>query len=418
MSKQTRLKGYKFTIQLDKEQEQYFSQVAGSCRFVWNMLTANFNSYGTEDFIKFLDEKDLKDMEEYSFLGDMISYALQQKRIDFYNTSDQYFNKRRKVRIGRMNFKKKDVSKESFRIPAASMTGKGGIRYFDQISGGTIKVPKLKKPIKVILDREFDGLIKSFTFSKDRTGKWFVSILVEEEYQPWESAKGVVGIDFGLTDLFILSNGVKISNPRWFRENQSKLRKAQKALSHKVRGSNRYEKQRLKVARLHKKIVNQRNHFYHNLSTLLVKNFGTIIIEDLKVSNMIKNRNLAKSIQDASWSTFATMLDYKSRWHFRTFHKIDTWYPSSKTCSGCGWKNMNLKLSDREWDCLECGTTHDRDLNAATNIVYRGLDDLYGLASEESSDYRHGGEVRPEEFVQLAAPMKCLSSFIEIYRTE
>lgn len=269
-------------------------------------------------------------------------------------------------------------------------------------------------PMKMIVDRKFTGTPRSVTVSRNKSNQYFISVLVEEDIVVKPPIRRTIGIDLGFIDFVTLSNGMKINNPRWFRESQSKLAVNQRHLSRKIKGSNRYNKQKLKVARIHNKISNQRKWFHHNLSTWLVDNFDTIVCEDLNIAGMKKL--FGKSASDAGLSSFVSMLDYKSKWHFRSFHKVDRFYPSSKTCSCCGHKLESLNLSIREWSCPSCDTIHDRDLNAATNILNKGLDDLYGLTSEELSDYKRGEVVRPEVDSLKASSMKRLASFIEIYK--
>ena len=177
-----------------------------------------------------------------------------------------------------------------------------------------------------------------------------------------------------------------------FRKSQAKLRKEQKHLSRKKKGSNRYEKQRRKVAKVHLKVTNQRSWAIHNLTTAIINAFDTIIVEDLNVAGMKKL--FGKSISDAAFGEILRQLEYKSNWYGRTFHKVDRWYPSSKTCNCCGYKMDTMTLDIREWDCPDCGTHHDRDLNAAKNILDQGLKELYQLTSDELADYRRGEEVR------------------------
>jgi putative transposase len=269
----------------------------------------------------------------------------------------------------------------------------------------------------MVVDRKFSGEARSVTLSKNKCGQYFVSVLVLEDVELKQNTGRSIGIDLGLKDLLILSSGMKIANPRWFRESQSKLKRAQQHFSRKTKGSKRYEVQRVKVAKIYQKVTLQRQFVYHNLSSWLVDNYDTIVLESLKVKNMIKNRKLAKSIQDASWSTLVSMIEYKSNWYGRAFHKIDTWYPSSKTCSSCGHKLDQLELSVREWTCPDCGEIHDRDLNAATNILHKGLDDLYGITSAELTEYRRGEAIRPEVSLPKAASVKRLVSFIDFYKT-
>ena len=176
----------------------------------------------------------------------------------------------------------------------------------------------------------------------------------------------------------IMSNGTKIKNPKFLSKTKKKLGRAQKILARKTKGSSNYEQQRVKVAKLHEKVTNQRKDLYHNISRHLVSEYDTIVFESLNVKGMVKNHCLASAIADASWSTLLSMVEYKCNWYGKTFHKIDQWFPSTKTCSSCGEKCDSLTLSVREWYCSSCGAHHDRDLNAAINIHHRGLSDLYG----------------------------------------
>jgi putative transposase len=378
------LKAYKYRIYPTKEQEVLLSKTFGCCRFVWNKLVENFNNNDGS----IVTEKTLKDQEEFSFLNEVSAAALQSKKLDFIETKKQYFNKKRKVKIGRPNFKKK-FNKQSYKLDKK--------RFKLDREKGLIRVEKIGW-VKITLDkRNLDNVeFRSITVSKTSTGKYFVSILVKEELNPIPSTGKVVGIDLGLKDLFILSNGQVINNPKWFRENQSKLAKHQKHLSRKKKGSNRYNKQRIKVAKVYEDITNSRNYFLHNISTQLVKTFDLIVVEDLNVSGMIKNHKLAKSISDASWSTFIDMLKYKCNWYGKTLVKINRFYPSSKTCSNCGHKEDKMPLSIREWTCPSCGSKHDRDLNASINILKKGWSDLSGqeLTSAEYVDYGRGVELR------------------------
>ena len=397
------LRAYKYRAYPTKGQAEFLSQNFGCVRLLWNKLVANFNSWSSTGPNPYVSEKSLKDNPEYSFMNDAISYALQQKRIDFDETKKQYFNKKRKVKLGKMQFKSKHSNRDSFRIPGQAL-GFSACLDFDL---GTIKLPKMS-PMKIVIDRKFTGTLKSVTVSRNPAGQYFVSVLVEEGIELKQNAGRSIGIDLGLTHLAILSNGIKFENPRWFRENQAKLKKAQQHLSRKSKGSNRREKQRKKVARIYQKIANQRNWFHHNLSSWLVDNFDVICTEDLAVKNMVKNRKLSKSISDAGWSSLISMNSYKSGWYGRTFHKIDRWEPTSKTCSCCGARVEAMDLSIREWTCASCGANHDRDVNAARNIRNTGLTDLYSLTSAELADYRRREEVRPEVEIPMASSMKRL----------
>ena len=397
-------RAYKYRIYPTKKQAEYLRQTFGCVRFVWNQLVANFNSWSSEGPNRSMNEKILKDTPEYSWLNDVISYALQQKRIDFDETKKQFFNKSRKTRISRMKLKKKGIARDSFRIPVASMGGQKSI----DLDNGAIKLPKMSA-MKLIVDRKFMGTAKSVTVSMNRVDQFFVSILVEEDVKVKTSVGCSIGIDLGLNHLATLSNGVQIENPRWFRKNQVKLRKEQKHLSRKKKGSNRYERQRRKVAKVHLRIKNQRSWMIHNLTTVIINAFDTIIVEDLNVAGMKKL--FGKSISDAAFGEILRQLEYKSNWYGRTFHKIDRWYPSSKTCNCCGYKMSHMDLSVRQWTCPNCNTHHDRDLNAAKNILDEGLRDLYSFTSDELADYKRGEEVRHANtgaFLDEAFRLTCL----------
>ena len=381
------LRAYKYRLYPTKQQSAYLNRVFGSVRFVWNQLVANFNSWVSDGPNRPMNEKSLKDTPEYSWLAKTISYALQQKRMDFDEAKSQYFNKGRKKKPGRMKFKKKGIARDSFRIPVASMGGQKSI----DLDNGRIKLPKMTS-MKLIVDRKFMGTAKSVTVSKNKIGQFFVSVLVEEDVKVKTSVGRSIGIDLGLSCLATLSNGVQVKNPRLFRKSQAKLKRAQQHLSRKKKGSNPHEKQRRKVARVHLKVANQRSWAIHNLTTAIINTFDTIIVEDLNVAGMKKL--FGKSISDAAFGEILRQLEYKSSWYGRVFHKIDRWYPSSKTCNCCGHKMDTMTLDIREWTCPNCNTHHDRDLNAAKNILDQGLRDLYGFTSDELADYKRGEEVR------------------------
>lgn len=380
-------RAYKYRIYPNNEQQNFLNKNFGAVRFVWNHLVANFNR--PKDFVGPClpsSEKNIKDC--YVFLKDVISYALQQKRIDFEETKKQFFSKTRKTKLGRMKFKSKGKSNDSFRIPFASLTPNA----IDLVNG-SIKFPKMT-PMKMVVDRTFEGIPKSVTISRNRCGQYFVSILVEEEIKPKQLSNRSVGIDLGFIDLCTLSNGIKVGNPRWFRETQTKLAKQQRHLSRKVKGSNRYQKQKLKVARTYQKITNQRDYVLHNISTWLVNNFDVICMEDLNIEGMKKL--FGKSASDASLGKLVSMIKYKCEWYGKTFHQVSRWYPSSKTCNHCGHKNENLSLDVREWKCGSCGNVNDRDLNASKNLLDQGLKDLFNFTSDELADYKHREEISPK----------------------
>ncbi len=402
------LKAYKYRLYPNKTQVNYLNEVFGSVRFVWNQLVANFNSYSKSGPNRLMSEKILKDNPDYHWLAEISSVALQQKRMDFDEAKNQFFCKTRKTKLGRMKFKKRGVSNESFRI-----TGQQFTRNQIDLDLGKIKLPKMT-PMKLVVDKKFTGTVRNVTVSKNKAGQYFASILVDGLINLKPSTGRSIGIDLGLSHLITLSNGMKIENPRWFRENQSKLKRGQRQLSRKTKGSSSYEKQRLKVAKLHLKVANQRKWVYQNLSTWLVNNYDTICMEDLNVAGMVKNRKLAKSISDAAWSSLVSMISYKSVWYGRTFVKVDRFYASSKTCSCCGAKVETMALSVRKWTCSSCNTVHDRDLNAATNILNQGLVDLYDFNKDELDAYKRSETSMPLVFLPKAASLRRLVSFNQI----
>jgi putative transposase len=236
-------------------------------------------------------------------------------------------------------------------------------------------VAKSSEPLPIVWSRNLPLCAKpsTITVKLSPAGRWTVSLLVDVEIEPLPESPNQIGIDLGITSLVALSTGEKVANPKGFKAKRRKLRKAQKALSRKVKGSNNRYKARLKVAKVHAEISDARQDFLHKLTTRLVRENQTIAVEDLAVKNMVKNQKLSQAISDASWGELVRQLEYKCDWYGRNFVKIDRWFPSSKRCGHCGHVVEKLPLNIRSWTCPECGTEHDRDVNAAKNILAAGL---------------------------------------------
>lgn len=359
----TILRGYTFALYPNKEQEGFFSKTFGCVRFVYNkMLEERIRIYNEKLECKLPTPAKYKD--EFPFLKEVDSYALCNAQL---NLDSAYKNFFRDKSVGFPKFKSRKNPVQSYKTN--NNTKKTGIT----ISNSYLKLPKLKSLVKVKQHRAINGVIKSATISRKPSGKYFVSILVEEIFIPMSKNDNQVGIDLGVKDLAILSNGIKFDNPRFLHHSQQKLAKEQRKLAKMTRGSHNYEKQRIRVAKIYAKITNQRKNYLHNITSYLIKNFGFIAIEDLSSSNLVKNHKLAKSIMDVSWFEFSRQLQYKAKWNNRTVVKISKWYPSSQICSSCGHRDGKKTLNIREWTCPVCGAHHDRDINASKNILEEGL---------------------------------------------
>lgn len=357
-------RSYKYRMYPNKMQEEFLAKTFGCVRVMWNACVDSFNSYDkeTNPNPKLPTKADL--IINKPWLNEVSAATLQQKQRDFIEFSKQFFNKNREEKLGEPNYKNKHAD-QSFRLPFPKFN----------IIDNKIRVEKIGW-IKIAIDRKIPDNARfiSCTVSKNRAGQYFVSILVEIEQCYKKKTGKTVGVDLGVKTLATLSDGTIVNNPHFLREKQAKLKRMQRHLSRKKLGSNRRKKFKLKISRLHRDIANKRSWYMHNLTTMLVNNYDVICIEDLNTSGMLKNHKLAGSVSDASFSMFRNQLEYKCQWYGKELVVIDRFYPSSKTCSRCGWKNKDLKLSDRVFICKDCGLEIDRDLNAAINIQAVGVD--------------------------------------------
>jgi putative transposase len=301
-----------------------------------------------------------KKAEDLAFLSEVSSVPLQQALRHLQGAFSNFWTKRAKY----PTFKSKKKSRKSAEYTTSAF------RYRD----GQLTLAKMTEPLAIVWSRALpEGRSPStVTVSQDAAGRWFVSLLCDDRPSMPAPVNRAVGIDAGISSLVTLSSGEKITNPKHERADRARLAKAQRELSRKAKGSNNREKARRKVARVHAKIADRRRDFLHKLTTRLVRENQTVVIEDLTVRNMLKNRKLARAISDASWTELRTMLEYKAQWYGRDLVTIDRWFPSSKLCSACGTVRATMPLNIREWAC-HCGAVHDRDVNAARNILAAGL---------------------------------------------
>ena len=352
------LKAYKYRIYPDAEQMQFFAKCFGCVRFVYNrMLSDRIEHYNLTG--KSLNNTPAQYKSEFTWLKEVDSLALANAQM---NLNTAYKNFFRDKSNGFPKFKSKKNNNFSY-----TTNNQKGTVY---IENGCIKLPKLKSPVKIRQHRSFEGVIKSCTISKAPSGKYHISILVETEIQKLPASDMRVGIDVGIKDFAVLSNGEAYKNPKHLRKSEKRLAKLQRDLSRKQIGSSNRNKARIKVAKLHEKIANQRMDFLHKKSTEIIRKNQAIVIEDLKVKNLMKNHNLAKSIAEVSWSRFREMLDYKSRWYGRELIIAPPDYPSSQLCSDCGNRSSQTKdLACRVYICPECGLEIDRDYNASLNLL-------------------------------------------------
>lgn len=359
-------RAYRFRFYPTPEQELILARTFGCARFAYNhMLRLRTDAwFQRQERIGYHETSaaltKLKREPEFAWLNEVSSVPVQQALRHLQTAFANFFAKRARY----PSFKRKDG-------PQSAEYTTSAFKW----DGGALKLAKMDAPLAIRWSRTLPMGAKptTVTVSRDTAGRYFVSILCDDTVSTKRKAKGRVGIDLGLTHFAILSTGEKIAAPNTFRNNEAKLAKLQRRLAKKTRGSARRAKAKLKVARLHAKIADSRRDFLHKLSTRLINENQVIAVESLSVSNMQKNRRLSKSIGDASWSEFVRQLEYKAHWYGRTLVGIDRWYPSSKRCSDCGHTVAAMPLNVREWTCPECGSIHDRDVNAARNVLAAGL---------------------------------------------
>jgi putative transposase len=351
-----------------QKQKIQFSKTFGCSRWVYNhFLAQRIEAYQTEKHTLNYNQcstilTKLKEETETKWLAEVDKFALQNSLRNLDAAFVNFFE----GRFGFPKFKSKHKSKQSYQTNSTN----DNIRL--DRNHHLLKLPKIGWVEYGVDGREIPDSIVNVTVSKTSSGKYFASILCEATIEILTLSDKEVGIDLGLKKFAILSNDEVIENPKYYVKAQKKLARLQRAHSKKKKGSKNREKARLKLARQHEKVANQRQDFQHKLSKKLVNENQVISMEDLRIKNMVKNHKLAKAISDASWGDFQRMVEYKSTWYGRAFVKVDSFYPSSKLCNKCGTKNAMLTLSDREWQCPVCRTIHDRDKNAARNILAEG----------------------------------------------
>jgi putative transposase len=373
-------KGYKFPVFPTEEQKIFFVKSFGCSRFVFNYFLnkrkecflntgKGMNYYNTADLLV-----KLKEDKNTEWLNEVNSQSLQQSLRQLDVAYTRFFKK-----VSKFPTFKSKYDKQSFCVP----------QHFT-FENGLLTIPKLKSQLKVNQHRPFgeNYEICFLTISKTKTNKYFVSFIVEEDFIPTvKKTNKSVGIDLGLIDLVTFSNGKKISNPRIAKKYRKKLEYQQRQHSKKTRKGKNRERARVELAKTYEKIHNVKMDYTHKLTTDIIKNQDEIYMEDLSISNMMKDHKKARSIQEVSWYEIVRQLKYKSEWNDRKFVQVDRYFPSSKTCYDCGYVNQSLKEGDREWNCPICNIHHDRDYNASLNILKQGLS---GLGTKSDSKQKCG----------------------------
>ena len=383
-----RLYTYKYRLYPDKEQVVYLSKLFGCCRLVYNHFlnekqtqykeTKSSDNYNTQQS----KLTQLRKTSEYSFLNEMPLQVLQASLRNMYTAFDKFY----KHKGGYPNYKSKR-DKQAFRMPQGF-----------KLQNNKLHIPKLKTGIKCVVSKELVDEPCFATVTKSKSGKYYVSITVKQDiYQTYPHTNKSVGLDLGIKDLVITSDGVKYPRlKKQIKQLKRKLKHNQRHLSRKQHGSKRYEKQVLKCNRIYEKITNVKTDYIHKITTELVKQYDIIKVEDLNIKGMVKNHKLAEVINECNWGEFVNMLQYKCVWNNKQLVKVDRFYPSSQMCCECGCKNKKVKnLAIRQWTCECCGTLHDRDVNAAINILKYN--------SVRNTEYSRGGVNKPDGTTCLAS---------------
>lgn len=393
------LKAIKIRLYPNNEQEIYINKLLGSYRFVYNQcLDKKIKSYtedktnlGLKDLGNFFHQ-DLTKNPEFIWLNEHNTKVLKQSVINLLDSYKRFFVNGN----GFPKFKSKHDNNQSCRFPVEAISKRNDY-LTNRLSLANIKNIKFKTSDKYhnYLNKYKDG-IKSATLSKSKTGKYFLSILVDSD-EIIKSNKPIndfLGIDLGIKDFVITSEGQAFENLKLIRNNQKKLSKLHRELSRKQKGSKNKDKSRIKLAKFHEKLNNKKENYLHSVTNQLLNENQVIVMENLNVNGMLQNHHMARSIQELSLYRFKEMLRYKSEWHNRNLVEIDRFFPSSKLCSICGYKKTDLTLKDREWTCPDCGTTHNRDINAAVNILNEGkrlLNNKIPIRNGESTPLESSG---------------------------
>ncbi len=370
------LKTYRYRLYPTDNQEQLLNKHLGSTRFIFNLaLETKISAYKSNkiNLSRYDLQKQLIELkQEAIWLKEINSQSIQYSLLQLDNSFKNFFKG-----AGFPKFKKKR-NKSTFHVPQST-----------KIINNELFIPKFKEGIKIIVDRKYKGDIRSTSITKTPTNKYYANILCETGEKIPEKIKSnnIIGLDMGLNDFITLNSGIKIPNIRTL--NNSKVNHLHKLISKREYKSNRRYKLQLRLNKIYEKAVNKKQDFMHKLSNEITNHYDIIVIEDLNIKGMMKNHNLAKSIGEAGWNKFIRMLDYKCLWKGKTLVKADRFFPSSKTCSVCGNKYVDLSLKERQWTCSVCGTTHDRDINAALNIkkwlVERQCQDVERSSVDERS---------------------------------